>query len=114
MTQVAIMRRLLKYIQSRTPFDTGNLCYSTKIKRIQPNVWELYVEAGDDPYLKDYTYGMAPYVPFVNEKWISPKWHGRQNPNENYWNKSVENAISMLAKILKGELERGTDSRKTG
>lgn len=111
MTQIAIMRRLLKFIQNKTPFDTGNLTDSTKIKRIAPNVWELYIEAGDDPYDRNYERGVAPYIPFVNEKWTSARWRGRKNPNENYWNNAIERAIVMLSKILKGELESGSDTR---
>ena len=36
----------------------------------------------------------APYTVYTNEAWISPKWNGKQNPNE-MWIQDAYNAIYM-------------------
>lgn len=106
MTQAQIVQYILQEIQNMTPYDTGNLHDSTKLKYLGNSKWEIYVNCGEDPYLKDYERGLAPYMPFVNEKWISPRWRGKQNPNENYWNKSIEIALYRCAKRFEGELKK--------
>lgn len=104
MTKEQMISFLLREIRKMTPVRTGNLQASTTTKRIGENTFEIYVNAGDDPYAK-YERGRAPYVPFVNEVWISPRWHGRKNPNEGYWNNGVERAMQLLAKKTGGTLE---------
>ena len=45
----------------------------------------------------------AYYMPYTNERWISPRWKGKANPNEHWWDEaiydvcdvSVENGASM-------------------
>lgn len=111
MNKQQIVRSLLRQIRNATPVDTGNLKASTMSKRIDSNTWIIYVNAGDDPYAK-YERGLAPYVPFVNEPWISSFWRGRQNPNQGYWNRAVEKAIRDLAKKTGGDLTKN-DTRKT-
>lgn len=103
MTNEQMVQFLLREIRKITPVDTGNLRASTIAKRIGENTFEIYVNAGDDPYAK-YERGRAPYVPFVNEPWISPKWNGKQNPNEGYWNNGIERAIKLLARQMGGKL----------
>lgn len=104
MTKSQIVLKLLNKIRSKTPVDTGNLKASTKQKRIDKNTYVIYINAGDDPYAK-YDRGLAPYVPFVNEKWISSFWGGKTNPNEGYWNKAIISAMTELAMELQGELK---------
>lgn len=104
MTREEIVLTILNIIRERTPVDTGNLKASTVQKRIDKDTWKIYVNAGDDPYAK-YERGQAPYVPFVNEPWISSYWHGKQNPNEAYWNNSIEYAIQYIAKVTGGILK---------
>ena len=48
---------------------------------------------------------IAPYMPYTNEKWISPKWKGAQNPNEQWWNEEIQNLIYWLAYALGGTLQ---------
>lgn len=49
--------------------------------------------------------GIAPYMPYTNEPWISPRWNGKQNPNEGWWNDAIEFIIQYMAKRLGGELQ---------
>lgn len=46
----------------------------------------------------------APYTPYTNEPWLSEKWHGKQNPNEGWWNEWCETFMQRLAVKLKGDL----------
>lgn len=31
----------------------------------------------------------AYYMPYTNERWISEKWRGAKNPNEDWWDKAI-------------------------
>lgn len=103
MTREQMIAFLVDRIRAKTPIRTGNLRASTISKRVNENTWEIYVNAGDDPYAK-YERGTAPYVPFVNEPWISDFWGGKINPNQGYWNKAVVEAIEELRARVGGEL----------
>lgn len=80
-------------IQGKTPIKTGNLRYNAVKYNEEENKAEIYVEET-----------IAPYMPYTNEVWISPRWRGRQNPNLYWWNKSVDLAIQAMAIILNGEV----------
>lgn len=74
---------------------TGNMKYNaTKIDYLSDNVSKVFV---DD--------NIAPYVPYTNEPWISPKWKGAKNPNENWFAKFVEEYAKQLAIELHGKLK---------
>ena len=47
--------------------------------------------------------GIAPYMPYTNETWLSPRWNGKQNPNEGWWNDSIEFIVQYIGKRLGGE-----------
>ena len=38
----------------------------------------------------------AYYMPYTNERWISPKWHGKKNPNEDWFDEAIHD-VSRLA-----------------
>lgn len=98
-----IKAEIVKY----APKDTGNLAYNAiKIKMDSPRQCEIYVSGNSIKTLKMYMrYGIAPYMPFTNEPWISPKWHGRKNPNEGWWQNAIENAVNTVAKKYGGETQ---------
>lgn len=48
---------------------------------------------------------IAPYVPYTNEPWISPKWNGKKNPNEGWWDRFVAEFTKRLANKLKGVIK---------
>lgn len=90
------------------PVDTGNLRDSIKYQWINDHEFEIYVNVGDTNAFREsqhYDIGQAPYMPFVNEEWISPRWNGAKNPNQDWWNKAIENVIKFIAKRLGGKLE---------
>jgi hypothetical protein len=71
------------------PRDTGNLALNA-IRYEFPNADEcrIYVDKA-----------IAPYMPYTNEPWISPRWNGHKNPNEGWWN----NATTLIAGILQNK-----------
>ena len=72
---------------------TGNLKYNALRVMKSPNGVLLYVDEN-----------IAPYMPYTNEPWISPKWKGAKNPNENWWEKMSKDFIGDLAQELNGVL----------
>lgn len=95
-------------LKKRTPIDTGNLRDSIRYMWVAENQFVIYIDVGDtEAFVKGQKFdkGIAPYTPFVNEKWISPKWNGAQNPNENWWNDAIEFIIGYIARRLKGVLK---------
>lgn len=49
---------------------------------------------------------IAPYVPYTNEKWISPKWKGHKNPNEGWFGRSTYIVAKSLARQYHGTIRR--------
>lgn len=47
---------------------------------------------------------IAPYMPYTNEPWISPRWKGAKNPNENWFDEFVKIFATQLAAELGGEI----------
>ena len=77
------------------PYRTGNLRYNAfKYKRTGLNSWRIYID-----------HSIAPYDIFVNGKWVSPKWGGKENDNEGFWQEVCDFIIDYLHKELGGELK---------
>lgn len=76
-------RRLIDFLKllifDRAPKDTWNL--ASNALRVE---WH-----GDDEVQIYIDESIAPYMPYTNEPWISPKWKGKQNPNEGWWQDAV-------------------------
>ena len=73
---------------------TGNLKYNaTKI-----------IHTGDTSvvYIDE---NIAPYMPYTNEPWISPKWKGAKNPNRKWFDKFALKFARQLARELGGKLK---------
>ena len=77
------------------PHKTGNLANNAIYYYVQGDKFVVQVS--------DYT---APYVPYTNEPWISPKWNGKKNPNQWWWQKFADEFARRLANALKGELKK--------
>ncbi len=93
-------------LRKNAPRDTGNLAdHSIKYKWISSNKFVIYVDTGRVIETKAREEGIAPYMPFTNEEWINPRWNGRKNPNQGWWNKQMEQTIRFIAKRLKGDLK---------
>ena len=53
----------------------------------------------------------APYLPYTNEKWISPRWKGKKNPNRKWYNKAMYSFCNALLQSFGGGrlIKRGGD-----
>ena len=75
------------------PWDSGNMATHGLQYEILNGVFHIYMDFDE-----------APYMPNTNEPWLSEKWHGKQNPNEGWWNEWCETFMRRLAVKLKGDL----------
>ena len=77
--------------------STGNMAFNaSKIRFLSPFQAVIYV---DDK--------IAPYVPYANEEWISPKWKGHKNPNQGWFDRAAEIVVKSYMSSLPGaELKR--------
>lgn len=48
---------------------------------------------------------IVPYFRATNDPWISPKWHGKQNPNEGWWDKYCERKVQQIRENIKAEFD---------
>lgn len=72
---------------------TGNLKYNgIRIEKIN-NGYKIYIDEN-----------IAPYMPFTNEEWTSPKWKGAKNPNEKWFDKVAFNIAKTIAEKYKADL----------
>lgn len=82
---------LKQVLQARAPYDTGNLAMNSI--RIDRNRGCVLIGGQD----------IAPYAPITNEPWTSEKWEGRQNPNEGWVQKAIEEALPIIQRVLSGK-----------
>ena len=88
-----------KSIHEYAPKDTRNLAdNSIKVVWESDKVCKIYVDQK-----------IAPYMPYTNEEWISPRWNGKKNPNEQWWNKIVIVTMNELATKYRGAIHMGKD-----
>lgn len=77
------------------PIDTGNLRYDAfKVERVNKKTWRVYIDEE-----------VAPYAVYVNEKWVSPKWNGKKNPNEGFWKEVFEMIAQQIATSINGKIK---------
>ena len=70
--------------------STGNMAFNaSKIQYPYKGVCKIYIDEE-----------VAPYVPYTNEKWISPKWKGHKNPNEGWFGRATYIVAKDIAKSL--------------
>lgn len=103
MSNAKLLRKIANYIVRRlrqiAPRDTGNLADNAiRSIKISKNKIEISVD-GAPPDI-----GIAPYMPYTNEPWISPKWNGKKNLNEHWWNDAIVLILQEVAQIYGGTL----------
>lgn len=87
-------QRACKQLRGIAPYDTGNLSRNAiKIEFPSPSVCLIYVDEA-----------IAPYMPYTTRPWIAPKWKGKKNPNEGWWQAAGELIVEYIAMELKGEV----------
>jgi|LGOV01.1.fsa_nt_gb hypothetical protein len=82
-----LMAQALVLVQTLSPYRSGDLSRSFKA---------TIVDGG----LKIST--NMEYMPYTNEKWISPQWRGRKNPNEGWFEETTEYIARYIALGLGG------------
>lgn len=88
-----VCMELVRIIRERAPRDTGNLADNgVKFVWEDENTFTIYIDETQ-----------APYMPYTNEPWISPKWNGKKNPNEAWWQDAIELCKKHLISKYKGE-----------
>lgn len=75
------------------PYDTGNMA----LYALRYDIYDDMIDITVDPEI-------APYIPYTNEPWLSERWHGKQNPNEGWWQRFADEFAKRLATKLRGEL----------
>lgn len=90
-----VCMELVKIIRERAPRDTGNLADNGV----------RYVWEDEETFTIYIDESIAPYMPYTNEPWISPKWNGKKNPNEAWWQDAINLCIEHFTNVYKGELE---------
>ena len=85
--QLAIMQNVMTAFKSVVPIDTGNLKHNAvKLNYKGDGVWVIEIDQS-----------IAPYMPYTNEIWISPRWKGKKNPNEGWWQGAIAAAVQVIA-----------------
>ncbi len=96
---VSACLKAVNTLRELAPKDTGNLAYNAI--RIEFKDKDTCVIRVDER--------IAPYMPYTTLPWISPKWHGRKNPNEGWWEAAAELVMEQVANNLKGDLNDVTN-----
>lgn len=92
-----ICQRAVKELRGLAPYDTGNLAMNAvKMEMVSPTVCLIYVDES-----------IAPYMPYTTFPWISPKWNGKKNPNEGWWQAAGELLVDYVAQQVEGKVENG-------
>lgn len=76
------------------PWDTGNMATNALRYRQEGNLFIIYLDES-----------IAPYVPYTIEPWTSPKWNGKQNPNEGWWEDWCKLLANRVAAKLRGTIK---------
>lgn len=85
---------LQRHAPYRPPKSTGNLRNNAiRLEQTSGNTYTLYISG------KPKDLGIAPYVVYTNEPWISPKWKGAQNPNEGW----IQDAVQKMVEYIRQE-----------
>ena len=77
--------------QAEHPYSTGNLLNSVKLDVLADGSAKVTIGGPQ-----------APYFPYVNEPWTDPRWNGRKNPNEHFWEKTIQRVTDLVMDAEKG------------
>ncbi len=74
--------------------STGNLANHGLQYRWEGTTFHVYIDENE-----------APYMVYTNDPWISPRWNGKKNPNEGWWDRASEFLTRRIAQLLHGEIK---------
>lgn len=90
----AVIQTVEELRKDYVPRDTGNMAFDSLKYNVEGNYIVVYIDTN-----------IAPYVPYTNEPWISPKWKGKQNPNEGWWDVFANEFAQRLNTRLRGTIK---------
>lgn len=74
-------------VQKESPYRTGNLSRSFRLRKVD-NGYEIFTNTD--------------YMPYTTERWISPRWRGRENPNLDWFKITTELIAQFMARYMGG------------
>lgn len=80
--------------KTRGKTSTGNMALTALKYKIRGDLVDIYI----DPKV-------APYCYYTDEPWVSPRWNGKKNPNEGWWDRFCQEFCRRLAIKLRGDLK---------
>ena len=94
--QCIVMQNVMTVFKSVVPIRTGNLKNNAvKCEYKGDGKWQITSDES-----------VAPYMPYTNEPWVSPKFHGKKNPNEHWFDDAAGLIALLLSQELHGTLRR--------
>jgi len=90
----AVIQTVEELRKDYVPRDTGNMAFNSLKYKVEGNFIVVYVDTN-----------IAPYVPYTNEPWISPKWNGKKNPNQDWWDVFANEFIQRFNTRLRGTIK---------
>lgn len=79
---------------TRYKTSTGNMAFNALQYKEEGNAFIVYI---DD--------AIAPYFPYTEYPWTSPRWGGKKNPNEGWVERFQEEFARRLAQRLGGKIK---------
>ena len=87
---IALTMNAFQIFRSIVPIDTGNMRYNaTNYMNMGGLSCQIKVDGN-----------IAPYAVYTNAPWVSPRWHGKKNPNEGW----VQGGLELVAMYLSQQL----------
>ena len=90
---IALTMNAFQLFRTIVPIDRGIMRYEATKYMPQARAVKIRVDART-----------APYAVYTNEPWVSPRWHGKKNPNEGWVEGGVELIAMYLAQSLGGRV----------
>lgn len=79
--------------KTRYKTSTGNMAFNALKYVVEGDVFRVYIDEQ-----------IAPYVWYTIKPWLSPRWHGKRNPNQD-WNKIFQDEFAArLSRRLGGRM----------
>lgn len=86
---------LVMALKSVCPYRTGNL--ERNGIRVKIDNGTMCVVVGHDTSKL-----LGEYAVYTNEPWISPKWGGKQNPNQGWIERGIEKSLPLIRQVYSG------------
>lgn len=97
-----LQAKVIEIVRKHCPYDTGNL--SRNAIQVHYDAESIVLEVND---------AIAPYMPYTNEPWVSPKWNGAKNPNQNWFDSAFFEILGYIASKYGGTISRSDDAHMT-